>query len=602
MHGITLMLAGIGLLTIFCQWAAWWIKLPAILFLLLAGILIGPVFGLIHPDALFGQLLQPMISLSVALILFEGSLTLNFDQVRSQIPVIRNLVTLGLVISAVLTTELSHWLLGLSWEIAALLGAITAVTGPTVITPILRTVRPNAKISNILRWEGTLIDPIGALLALLIFGFVMTAQGHETIHHILFKFSQEIAIGLLMGVVFGYWLGIAIRRHWFPDFLHNVATLTIVLGVFTLSNRVDEGSGLLAVTIMGVWLANMKGVPVDEILGFKESLSILLISGLFILLAARIPIAHIADIAGSACVLFLAVQFVVRPISIAACTYGSDLTWRERCLLAWIAPRGIVAAAVAAVFAMRLRINQVPDANLLVLLTFLVIIGTVFFQGITSRWVASLLKVSEPEPKGFLIIGANIVARSIANALEKHGFRTLLAGLNWDSSRVARMENLKTYFGNPVSEHADRHLDLVGIGRLLALSPQDDINALSCMRYRSEFGRKNVFALPTQPKTRTSTLDKYAVASHHKGNTLFGDGLHFQFLKEMFEAGAAVHSTLLTESFDYKSYRQCHQNRAIPLFAINPKGQLHVFSTEHSPHPSTGWTLLSLIPKEENNL
>lgn len=598
MHGTIYLLAGIGLLTIFCQWLAWSVKLPAILFLLIAGIIVGPVLGWLHPDAVFGHLLHPMISLSVAVILFEGSLTLNFEQIGEMLPVVRNLVTIGLLITAVITTQIAHSLLGLSWEIASLLGAITAVTGPTVIVPILRTVRPSVQVSNILRWEGTIIDPIGAVFAILIFGFIASARGQETVLHIFIRFGQEVGIGILMGIVFGYWLGIALRRQWFPEFLHNVATLTIVLAVFTLSNRVDEGSGLLAVTIMGVWLANMKNVPVDNILGFKESLSILLISGLFILLAARVEITHIESIFGSAIALWLALQFFVRPISIAVCTMGSNLSWRERVMLAWIAPRGIVAAAVSAVFAIRLRNQGVPDANLLALLTFSVIIATVVFQGITSRWVAKLLKVAEPEPKGFLIIGANIVARTIAKALEKHDFRTLLTGLNWDSSHHARMEGLQSYYGNPISAHADRHLDLVGIGRLLALSPQDSINTLACIRYRGEFGRHEIFTLPgktqADDKFQDESQDKYSSADRHKGHILFGKNINYDHLKLAIENGATIRSTVLTKAFDYASFCVTKSDTSIILFAISPKGRCEIFTEECLVKPAAGWTILYL--------
>lgn len=588
--------AGIGLIAIACQWFAWWVKLPAILFLLLAGLVAGPVSGWLHPDALFGDLLFPMVSLAVAVVLFEGSLTLRFEDIRGLERVVRRLVSSGLLVTWLVTSVAARLFLDLSWSLAFLFGAVTVVTGPTVIVPMLRTVRPSARLANILRWEGIVIDPIGALLAVLVFEFIVSGRGGTALGHTLLSFGRLVGVGLLVGAVCGYVLGVILRRHWLPDYLHNVATLTLVFGAYAAANAWQAESGLLAVTVMGMWLANMPDVPVEDILDFKESLSVLLISGLFIILAARVDLHRVTQLGWAAVAVFLAIQFVARPAKVLVSTWGSALSWRERVLLGWIAPRGIVAAAVAALFGIRLQQQGYAGAELLVPLTFMVIIGTVVLQSAGARLLAVWLQVAEPEPKGFLLIGANPVARAIARALCDKGFRTLLTDTNWDNIRSARMEGLSTYYGNPVSEHADRHLDLVGIGRLLALSPQRELNALASVRYRSEFGSDGIFVLRTASDKAADDKSRVSVAAGAR--VLFGDRTSYSKLASLLSQGGQVHDTALTDSFDFHAYQARYANKAIPLFAISPRGRLYPFFAGDSVAPEAGWTIIGLIPKQ----
>jgi NhaP-type Na+/H+ or K+/H+ antiporter len=589
-------LAGIGILAIACQWLAWWIKLPAILFLLLAGVVAGPVLGWLRPEALFGDLLFPMVSLSVAVILFEGSLTLRLREIVGLEQVVRRLVTTGILVTWTVTTLATRWLLGFDWSLCLLFGAVTVVTGPTVIVPMLRTVRPTVRVANALRWEGIVIDPIGALLAVLVFEFIISGQVSTAFGHTLLTFGKVLAAGLILGVAGGYALGIALRRHWLPEFLHNVATLTLVFGVFAAANSAQTESGLLAVTVMGLWLGNMRGVPVDDILDFKESLSVLLISGLFIILAARIDFADLQQLGWPALGVFLAIQFLARPLKVLVATWGSSLNWRERTLLAWIAPRGIVAAAVIALFAVRLRQQGYTDAPLLVPLTFMVIIGTVVLQSATARLIAVWLKVAEPEPKGFLIIGASPLAQAVARALEDKGFRTLLTDTNWDHIRAARMAGLSTYYGNAVSEQADRHLDLVGIGRLLAMSPRTEVNALAANRYRGEFGANHLYALHTT--TEQGGTDKPRGRAPIPGQVLFGSDVSYKKLSSLISQGAEIHETLLTDTFDYDDYHKKYYKRATVLFAVGPRGSLHVFVENDKFKPGEGSTVIALIQPE----
>ncbi|MDH5358790.1 MAG: cation:proton antiporter [Gammaproteobacteria bacterium] len=590
-------LSMIGVIATLCQWFAWWVKLPAIVFLLLAGIILGPLTGWLNPDKLFGDLLFPIVSLSVSIILFEGSLTLKFDQIRDLQKVVRNLLTLGVIIVWSIIAIATHYLLNFSWTLSLLFGALMVVTGPTVIVPMLRTVRPNATISNILRWEGIAIDPIGAILAVLVFEFILSSQGHGSISlgHTLIIFGQTLAVGCVIGAGAGYFLGLILRKHLLPEYLHNVGTLTLVFAVFALSNELTEESGLLSVTIMGIWLANMKDVSVEDILDFKESLSILLISGLFIILAARLDFAQFETLGLASIALFLVVQLIARPVKVFVCTIGSELSWQEKTLISWIGPRGIIAAAVSALFALRLEEMGIQQADLLVPLAFTIIIGTVLLQGSTAKFIANTLGVAEPDDKGFLIIGANPVARMIAKALNDNGYRTRLTDTSWTNAKAARMEGLDTYYGNAVSEHADRHLDLIGLGQVLTLTPQKELNALAGLRYRAEFGSNHVFFLLTEKEDKEGTS---RTNISHNAKILFSSEVTFSKLASLVSQGAGIKQTKLSDSFDFNDYQQQYGKRATPLFAITNKGTLHFFTANKKLIPEQDCTIVSLVQDE----
>lgn len=595
-HNI-MILASIAMAAMACQWLAWKLRLPAILFLLLAGLFAGPVMGWLDPDALFGNLLFPFVSMSVAVILFEGSLTLQFREIRGLEKVVRRLVSTGMLITWAITTAAAHWIMGFSWHIALLFGAITVVTGPTVITPLLRTVRPVASVANTLRWEGIIIDPIGALLAVLAYELTNALSHNDAWEHALLVFGQTVVVGVLAGIAAGFIVSEITRRNWLADYLVNVTVLALMFGAFAVSNELQHESGLLCVTIMGIWMANSKGVPTEEILEFKETLSLLLLSVLFIVLAARMDFESLSSLGWEAGAVLAVMLVIARPLKVAFSALGSALTWRERVLLAWIAPRGIVAAAVSALFALKLEALNVPHADKLLPLTFVVIIGTVILQSITARPVALALGLVEPEPVGFLISGANPVARVIAAALQKADVPVRLCDSDWDNIAKARMAGLPTYYGSPVSEHAKRNLDLTGIGRLLALGAGVHFNELVATRYRDEFGKNASYSLPNMGEA-ADTANKHQIASAHGGQTLFAKDLNYWRLAGLLAQGSAIHSTTLSDNFSFEQYLDSHDNGIIPLFAINPKGYAEPFTVEHTLVPEAGWTILSLFEPE----
>ncbi len=576
----------------FCQWIAWRIKIPAIIFLLLTGILAGPVLGLVDPEKLLGNLLFPFVSLSVAIILFEGSLTLKFSEIVGLHKVVRNMVSFGMIVTWLITSVTTRFALGLSWEISFLFGAVTVVTGPTVIVPMLRTVRPTAAVSNILRWEGIVIDPIGASLAVLVYEFIISGGGQQALGHTLLTFVQIIAVGSIIGALSGYAFGITLRKHWIPEFLHNVTTLALVFGSFALSNMLQHESGLVTVTVMGIFLANMKDVDMTAILDFKESLSILLISILFIMLAARLDLQSLTNLGWPVLYTLLAIQFLARPLNIMISSFGSKLSWPERHLLSWIAPRGIIAAAISALFALQLENAGIADAGLLVPLTFAVIIWTVFLQSSTARPIAKWLGVTEPEPKGFLIIGSNIVSRAIAKVLMENNLPVLIVDTSWDRIKMAKMQGLNTYHGNPISEHADRHLDLAGIGRILALSPHESINVSAIMRYRVDFGLENTFVLQTQSEGKKSS--RTTLPSVRRGKTLFGRNATYSDLSSILGSTGQIRTTKLTDSFSLDDFYATHKDKVLILFAVDIKNKLHIITEEVKIKPLSGWSIIYL--------
>ncbi|HEY8682708.1 MAG TPA: sodium:proton antiporter [Rhodanobacter sp.] len=585
-----LMLAGMLTIGFLAQWLAWRVKLPAILFLLLAGIVLGPVSGVLDPDKLLGPLLFPMVSLAVALILFEGSLTLRFHELPGIGHAVRGLVSYGAVTALLLLALAAHIVAGLSWSIALLFGALACVTGPTVIAPMLRTLRPNARIANTLRWEGIVIDPLGALFAVLIFEAIVSRQEGHTIG----IFIATIACGAVTGALSAFLTGFLLRRQLIPEYLQNYAVLAAVLLAFSVSNALTHESGLLAVTIMGIALGNMRGVHIDDIMDFKESLTTVLVSLLFILLAARLqwPLPH--GMLGAGIALFVIAQLVVRPISVALASIGSGLSWRERALIGWVAPRGIVAASVSALFALRLDALGVAGAGALVPLVFTLIIGTVILQSATARPLALWLKVAEPEPRGLLIFGSDEVARAIGKVLGEAGFHVVLADDDWNGIRQARMDGLATFFGNPASPHAERHLDLTGIGRLLAVSTHRERNSLACVHYRQEFGRNRVYRL--RNLTPQENTDRMALSGNLLAPPLFDEEMTHGRFAEMLRQGWRIKLTRLSVTFDWPQFIEQYGSNIVLMFGVEEKGTLRVASAKRELEPRAGWTIIALVP------
>jgi len=584
-------LTAIVVLGVGTTWLAWRLRLPSILLLLLAGFLAGPITGFLQPDEFLGDLLFPFVSIAVALILYEGGLTLNFREIRQEGNVVFRLITLGVLVTWALGTVTAHFLLGLSLEMALLLSAILVVTGPTVVGPLLQQVRPKGKAGSTLKWEGILIDPVGALLAVLVFEIILEGELNQAPLLIAQGVFVKILVGAAVGLLAAGLLLLLLKRFWIPDHLQNGVSIMVVLLAFTGANLLQEESGLVAATLMGLVLANQQFVPVKHLVEFKENLRVMLIATLFILLAARLSITDFTSI-GLKALLFLAVLvFVARPLTVFLATIRSQLNIRERILMSWIAPRGIVAAAIASIFAFRLLEAGHEGAERLVPLTFLVIVGTVLLYGLTAKPLARYLGVADENPQGVLLMGAHPFGRALAQALEAEDISTILIDSNWRNLSKARMEGLTTYYGNAYSEHALDEINFEGIGRFLGLTSNEEANSLAALHFAEVFGRAEVYQLATNVDRANNKRDRAPL--HFTGRTLFGETYTYTFLAERMQSGSIIKATKITNSFDFLDFYSVHPG-AIPLFILKKDGTLFVSTSDEEVVPEPDDLLFSL--------
>ncbi len=582
-------LVAVSVLGAAAQWLGWRLRLPAILLLLGFGIAAGPEgFGLVPTDAMFGDLLLPFVAVSVAILLFEGALTLHLPELGARLRVVFKLVTLGAGVTWLLAALCARFLLDLSWPLSTLLGAVLTVTGPTVVLPLLRQIRPTGPSGTILKWEGIVIDPIGAVLAVLVFEGLV----HGGFAPALAGIGKTILFGGVFGALAAWLLTEFLARFWIPDRLHSASALALALLSYGLANQFQHEAGLLAVTVMGAVLANQRRVDISHILEFKENLQVLLISSLFILLAARVQWAELSGL-GLPEFLFLgALVFVVRPASVWACTRGEDLSRHDKILLAAMAPRGVVAAAVTAVFALRLEAEGFSGATRLVPIMFLVIAGSVAVYGLGGRPLAIRLGLAQRDPNGVMIIGAHEFGRALGSALKDAGVPVLVVDTNPRRIATARMEGLRAYHGSVLNEHADDELELPGIGKLFAVTANDEVNALSARHFIHLFGRKNIFQLAPRKKAAKGATE---LATELRARVLFGEELTYEELMRRFTGDAQFKTTLLTDQFGLQQWHEQHGEHALALLTIAKNTTVTVGTSNHPLDPQPGDTLLGLV-------
>lgn len=589
-------LAAILIAGVAAQWLAWITRLPSILYLLTVGIVLGPVLGFIDPDQLFGNLLLPAVSLAVALILYEGGLTLRISELPRVGRVVGGLVIVGALITWMIAAIAAHFIFDISRELSALLGAILVVTGPTVIGPMLHIIRPSGNVGAILKWEGIVIDPVGALLAVLVFEAIRLTDVQHATAQIAQGVAMTIFAGGGLGVLAAIVLTFLLRRHLVPEFLDNPISLMLVIGVFILSNEIQEESGLFAATVMGIALANQKKADIEDIVAFKENLRVLLISTLFITLAARLDLQVLVRFAVPSLIFLVVLVVIARPLAVLASTSGSKLTLRERAFIAALAPRGIVAAAVASVFALKMEHHGSEESGLLVPVTFSIIIGTVVVYGLLSPLAAKLLGVADANPQGILFIGAHRWARELAEVLTAKGVRVAMVDTNRSNCAAARLAGIVAYTGSALADRASDRWNLSGVGRLFAVTPNDWINILLTERFRALFGRQNCYQL-TAPEDTSAKSDTH---HHLRGRQLFGDNIDFPHIERQIARGAVFKATTITKEFDVAQFQQIYGDSARVLFAIDPNKRIRVATVDAPLNPSSGDTIISLVhePKE----
>jgi len=506
-------LAGIIILGILAQWVAWKFKIPAILPLILIGLLVGPIAAEFFSDdgqkwiepvwngtnGLFpGESLYYFVSLAISIILFEGGLTLKRSEIKTVGPVITKLITLGSAITFFGAGILARFIFGLTWELSFLFSGLIIVTGPTVITPILRNIPLKKDISTVLKWEGILIDPIGALVAVLMFEFISVGGGGGFTKTALTEFGKIVLFGTTFGFTFAHALAFAVNKKFIPHYLLNVVSLSAVLLVFVQSEIFAHESGLLAVVVMGMVLGNGKLKNLKELLYFKESLSVLLISILFILLSANINIQDLMLLySWKTAILFALIVFIVRPLAVFLSTTGSNLKFNEKLFISWVGPRGIVAAGIASLFGSKLLKQGVAGAEYITPLVFMIVLGTVLLNATTARLFAKIVGVFLKKSEGILIVGASTVSRLIAEYLENNGRHVVLIDSNQTNIKQAQDLGLEALNADIYSENLQDNIELNDVGFLMALTGSENINKYAIEKFSEQFGENGAFRLIT---------------------------------------------------------------------------------------------------------
>jgi NhaP-type Na+/H+ or K+/H+ antiporter len=587
---VPLLIAGILAGGFAAHWLAWRLRVPAIVFLLAGGLIAGPVTGAIDPDETFGGLLFPIVSVAVAVILFEGALGLGIEGVKLAGRAVWLLLTVGAGITLVLTTVIARVVLDVEPEVALLLAAILVVTGPTVIGPIVRTVGLRGRLGALLEAEGTLIDPIGAILTLLVFQFAFERRDGG---NLLLETAETFVLGIALGLIGAIALTVALSRFLVPDQLHQLFTLAVVVGAFAVSNAVREESGLVAVTAMGIALTVQRRVTVRHVLEFNETLRILFISALFILLAARIERETLTDLEWRNIVLLAALVLVVRPLAVFVSTWPTSLRHRERWFLAATAPRGIVAAAVASVVSLRLAELGEPGSQVIISATFTVIAGTVLLSGLGARPLARRLALVDPTASGTLVIlGANDFTNELATTLERHGVAVRVVDLDRRRLASARMAGIGVHRG---SVFADETWEQVGFDRasaFLAATGNDELNALAGRHLAAGLGRRAVFQLVP---SRQEHAAWWRLPPGTFARTVFAADATLPRLLDRLERGWRIAATRLTEQFPHEAWRGQHPE-AIPLVVIDRRGQAELAALDRDRVPRAGETVVALVP------
>lgn len=577
---LTLILA----LGVLAQWFAWRFKLPSILLLLAFGFGLGQLTGVRIDDFLAGASghsspLLSAVGLFVAIILFEGGLTLKFSELKeSGLPILR-LCTLAVVLSFLLTTGFMIYALGYDIRLAALTGAILTVTGPTVIAPLLRHVNPTRKMASIFKWEGIVVDPIGAILGVLVFIISLSSSADAAWSQVLIAIGKMILVGCICGYALGKVVETLLRRHLIPDYLQPVFLLAVVAVAFTLSNLVEKEAGLLTVTVLGVVLANQRSVSVRHILEFKENLRTLIISSLFIVLSGRIALSDLTLTLGKGAALLAFLIIVGRPFSVFGSLLGSkQTTLKERTFLAFLAPRGIVAAAVASIFALEFEIAAgngrfgdlgpviAAQSQEISALIFLVIIGTVAIYGLTASPLARALGLASKNPTGILFAGADAWARLAAKTLQDDGHRVMLLDTNYSNIAAAKLLGLDAQRANILSEFAEEELDFNGLGSLVAGTPNDEVNSMAAQRFAHHFGRANVWQLA--PVDR-SAHHRTATSSEIRAQNCFTGKPDHRQLQQLTHAGALVKKSHITDKFTFEDFQKTYAGTSAIVLFLN---------------------------------
>ncbi|WP_423823394.1 sodium:proton antiporter [Salinisphaera sp. SPP-AMP-43] len=595
-HHLSLLLIAIIGLGVFSQWIAWLLRMPAIVLFLVAGVAAGPLLGWMHPSDQIGPVLSPIVGLAVAVILFEGGLNLRLHEFKEAASGVRRLVTLGSMLSWGLYSASAYFVGQLSLQVSLLFGAILVVTGPTVIIPMLRQAGLNRRTASYLKWEGIINDPIGALLAVLVFQyFVLSGAYPGGGTQVFVELGLAILISLVLGGGVAWILGWSFNHIWVPEYLKAPLTIACVLVIYGVASEIFAEAGLLAVTVMGMVMGNMSIAGISELRRFKEYVTILLVSSVFIVLTADLDPKVLRHLDWHAAALVAVVLFVARPVAVFLATAFTDMEWRDRLLVGWIAPRGIVAAAVAGVFAPTLIQAGYGGAQQLLPLIFAIVFASVILHGFSLGRLARWLRLST-EPNGVLIVGASPWSTELARALtnELH-VQVLLVDSSWHRLRTARLAGVRVLYGEVLSETIQQSLELNEIACMLAATSNDAYNALVCSHFSSSLEHDRVFQLPMYAADENN--DSKVVARPLRGRPAFDESAQYEELWRHHFQNWQFHKTKLTENYGYDDLKRDRPAEAIPIAVLHDNKTLLLSPAQGGARPEVGDTIIYYAPK-----
>ena len=583
----------VGALGVGAQWVAWRLRLPAIVLMLAAGLIVGPVLGLFDPARDIGPITGPLISLAVAVILFEGGLTLDLHKLGDAAHGVRRLVFVGAPLGWLLSTLALHFGAGLGWEASSVFGGIMVVTGPTVIAPLLRQARMKRRPASLLQWEAIVNDPIGALAAVLAFEVVLVLRTAETAGSAFVDMTVGILLATIIGLAAGWGVAKGFKRAYVPEYMKVPVLFVLLLACFAVADTILHESGLLAVTVMGLVIANSNLASFEELRRFKEHATILLVSGVFILLAASLDFATLAQLNWRAGLFVVLVVLVARPLTVLVSLAFTKIPWPERALIALTGPRGVVLVAVAGLFGERLAAAGVEDGAVVGPLAFVLVFVTVVLHGFTLAPLARWLGLASAAQPGVLLVGGSRFTTALAEALKKAEIPVLLTDPNHARLIRPRAAGVPTFYGDILGEAAEHSLELINYSTIISATDNDAYNTLVTTDLAPEFGRDNVWQITRM----RSDAKRHALPTQLGGRT-FARGKTYNDLDDLMRAGWRFRITKLSEEYTFEEWRAARPD-AILMARITKTGEFKRISDSDEEKPPTEGRLIAFGPPDD---
>lgn len=590
-----IVIAFIGVLGIGAQWLAWRTNRPAIVLMLGAGFLAGPVFGIFDPEHAFGKLLEPMIAIGVALVLFEGGLSLNFRELRDTSAAVWRMATIGVVLGWLFGALAAYAIAGLLWPVAVLFGGILVVTGPTVVVPLLRQATVQARPASLLKWEAIVNDPTGAMCAVIAYEYFRLSGTGATWMEIIPPMLLAAALAAVLGYLAARFVAWSYPRGLVPEYLKVPVLFVTVIALFVISNAIENEAGLVAVTVMGIALANMNVQSLRSIHPFKETVAILLVSGIFILLSASLKWSDLAYLNWRFGLFLLVLLFVVRPATVLLTLLGSSIPWNERLFVAWIAPRGIVLVAISGLFALRLTELGYADGNVLIGLSFAVVVATVLAHGFTIDLAAKLFGVKGETRPGLMLVGSTPWTIALAEMMQELKTPVMVVDSSWQRLTAARRKDLPFYHGEILNEATEHNLDLSPYQALVAATENEAYNTLVCSEFAHEIGRDAVYQIG-EPGDDD---DRQSMPEALRGRALFESGYGVDDIAERLAQGWQLRKTKLSDSFKFEDAKDVLPPSTNLLMLLKGDGRMQFFTHAARPDPGPGDTVISFAPAKD---